>query len=300
MSKGRTLLTSLLWGAGVFSLLLSGAAGEPVSEPDKLVSLRDSWRRAKERDARPIKVNYLNALTKLRDRLTQQQAFGNAVLVQEEIKALTEGADREQEGGDDSGRPAVLATLCEKYDRDMARMREGNDRKYGEALKALRKRYAQAGELEAAMAVQAELGKLEEQTEPPDVSSSPWATIEVESSLGSVSVQLLTKGAERLSGGYRPPFTKVSKDLVGAHFLRVPWQSKSTMTVRVKISGDLLSISPSKESLESDAVDWRQTKTLVGGPYLTRVFRARVRQGDQFKVSGFELSLIAQEIALEK
>lgn len=134
-------------------------AQDSPNEPEKLASLREAWTRAKVRDARPIKEKYLNALTKLRDNLTERNRLDDAVLVRSEIKYLAKVAEEGEELP--TGGPAKLKELRKIYGREMERMAEGNDRKYVGALKKLGTSYSKARKLEAALAVRAEIEKVE-------------------------------------------------------------------------------------------------------------------------------------------
>lgn len=126
-------------------------------DPAKLLSLRESWKGAKERSLRPVKEKYLTALIKLRDDLTKQRRLEDAVQVREEIEVLTQGADPKSE---ETKMPIRLKSLRAVYDRETRRLDEMNDRKYASALKKLQDGYARKGELENALAVGKEISSL--------------------------------------------------------------------------------------------------------------------------------------------
>ena len=131
-------------------------AGDKASEPQKLTALRSSWKQAKERDARPVKGKYLNALIDLRKRLTQQGSLEGALLVRDEIEVLTQGKEREQPK-DGQGVPSRLTTLRATYERELARIDKVDDKKYVGALTAMQASFQKADKLDAALAIKREL-----------------------------------------------------------------------------------------------------------------------------------------------
>ena len=104
---------------------------------------------AKEKQARPIKEKYLNALIKLRGRLTKEGAVEDAVLVREEIEILTQGKERqlEKESRSDLGRLRGI------YERELATLEASLDKKYEVALGKLQRSFQNEKKLEAVLAV---------------------------------------------------------------------------------------------------------------------------------------------------
>ncbi|MFP6880943.1 MAG: hypothetical protein VCA34_08335, partial [Roseibacillus sp.] len=150
------------------------------------------------------------------------------------------------------------------------------------------------GQLEASLAVKIELEKMV-----PPVNESRYATLEISGAGGSVSVRDLIEGAERLSGGYKPKFNKVSEKLAETQYVRVPWQSKHNWKIKATSDGIVYTISPSEESLEATGKVWKRVHTAVDGPYLKRVFETRLERGDEIELAGYELSLIGKELVLK-
>lgn len=141
-----------MWLAGS---CLAALSQETPTEPPELMALQQSWAAAKEREARPLKEGYLNALTKLRDSLTQAGKLDEAILVRAEIEDLTGVAPRNETVVPE--RPAQLKSLNEIFRREMAAMTRENDRKYVAALKALKDRFEAASRLEDALRITREL-----------------------------------------------------------------------------------------------------------------------------------------------
>ena len=129
------------------------------SEPDKLVKLRDAWNGAKDREARPIKEKYYNALLSLRKQLTQQGNLGKALLVRDEIERLT-GVAEPSESEEEPTRPPEVERLRTVYERDLAEMEKNFDAKYVTALRNLEKGYRKEDALNHAIAVSKEIEKL--------------------------------------------------------------------------------------------------------------------------------------------
>lgn len=279
--------------------MLLRAEEASLAEPGKLTDLRDAWTQAKVRGARPIKEKYLEALIALRDRYTKQSRLGDAVLVRDEIKVLTEGREREKELDGEGAAPAELAALRATYDREIERMEAVNDRKYVAALKTMQRGFTTKGDLESVLAVKAELGRVEGRSESAD-GEHKYAAIELTSSIPNISVEKLEVGVERLSGGYRPTFSKVNEELEGTHFLRAPWQANHTLKVRAASSGAVLALSPSRLDFEGTKLEWKRSANLVEGAYIKYVYQAQVKRGDEFELSGGELSLVAKGIVLRK
>ena len=149
---------TLLLVAVVHSLAPAQDAGE--SEPEKLTALRTSWLNAKEREARPLKDKYLDALQKLRTQLTQRGNLEEAILVRAEIERLTQVAPKDTKPAEEGAlqkNSAELQRLRRVFDNEIARLERENDHKYETALDALQKSYERAGKLESALAVKQEL-----------------------------------------------------------------------------------------------------------------------------------------------
>lgn len=129
------------------------------AEPEKLVNLRESWTKAKGVGARPIKEGYLTSLINLRENFTKSNRLEGALLVREEIEILTQGKARDPEDDNTKG-PTQLLELRKSYQREMARLTATKDRIYLGALDKMQRRFSGQGQLEAAVAVKAEIDKV--------------------------------------------------------------------------------------------------------------------------------------------
>ena len=87
----RSFLKAMVYGSMIGGLV-SISSGE--ISPVELGKLRATWVEANERDAKPIKKKYLAALKALRTQLTQRGDLEGAVVVRNEIEALTKDGKR--------------------------------------------------------------------------------------------------------------------------------------------------------------------------------------------------------------
>ena len=276
---------------------LAGAASAEETEHEELENLRNSWLLAKDQGERPLREKYHQALIDLQKRLTRAQEFKEALHVRDEIELLTRGVHPAKKEADAGPVPPALVRLQETFDREMARMSAPLDTKYFAALKGLRNRSARAEKLSLASAAKNELARYR----PPDRErNATWAAIEVRCSTSRVAVKELTRGRARLSGRYRPGFSKFDSRLAGTRFLRVPWNESHTMRVTVTGTGYLLVYSCANLDLDKTRLMWRRAESLLEGPYLSHVYKAHVVRGDQFEIRGAEVAFLAKEIAASK
>lgn len=114
-----------------------------------------------------------------------------------------------------------------------------------------------------------------------------------------VSIQTLTPGVQRLSGGYKPRFSHVSPDLIGAQFLRVPWQSRPTHNITVTKQGYLYAYKI-HEWADRAKFPWERVPDAVGGAHHgSGADRIRVKAGDTFTIKSYETGVIASKIAVQ-
>jgi hypothetical protein len=114
-----------------------------------------------------------------------------------------------------------------------------------------------------------------------------------------VSIQTLTPGVQRLSGGYKPRFGHVAPDLVGAQFTRVPWQSRPTHNITVTKPGYLYTY---KIHGWADRIKfpWERVPDAVGGSHhKSGADRIRVKAGDTFTIKSYETGVIASKISVK-
>jgi hypothetical protein len=161
-----------------------------------------------------------------------------------------------------------------------------------------------AGNIEGAQAVDAEamhvnmrLDTLREEEE----ASASWFCKVIVSSSAALSVHEHRKGAERLSGGYRPIFEGVAEEVEGMMFTRVPWSKSPTNQVTAETSGCLYVFSISKETKVVGEVKKEAVTGLISGPHLGKVsvFRVTVKRGETFTCQGGECGVIARAISLK-
>jgi len=113
------------------------------------------------------------------------------------------------------------------------------------------------------------------------------------------SVQKLTPGVNRLSGGFSAAFSHVGIDLRGAQFLRVPWQSSSTHSVTVTKPGYLY-VYKISDFPGGDKSRWEGVPDALSGPYHgTGARRARVKNGEKLTIKGYEVGFVATKITPE-
>ena len=135
--------------------LISICSGE--TSPIELKNLRVTWGEANERDAKPIKKKYVAALETLRTQLTQRGDLEGAIVVRDEIEALTKDGKRPEAK---AGVPDKFISLQHTYERELKRVMGWNQKKYRTALEALQNRFKKKGDLEGALAIKRELAEL--------------------------------------------------------------------------------------------------------------------------------------------
>ena len=110
-------------------------------------------------------------------------------------------------------------------------------------------------------------------------------------------VRDLEKGSHRLRDA---DFAKLDfVDIPNAKFCVVGWKTKPSYRVRVVRSGQLYAMPRDFEFRAADMPieNWIKAGPVVKGPWISSVHRKLVYRGQTFEISGYELSLIAAEIA---
>jgi hypothetical protein len=117
--------------------LLTLQAQEPApEEPGELTGLRTAWIQADERDARPLKENYLVALQRLQEKLTGQGALDAAVAARDEIELLTKVVAPGESGEKPENAPEELVSLRAIFGRELRSIKAGTGRSMPKRLRA--------------------------------------------------------------------------------------------------------------------------------------------------------------------
>lgn len=205
--------------------MLSASFAEPSKEPDALSELRERWKKANEDSSRPIREKYLTALKKLQLQLTKQQKITAAVIVRAEIEVLSTAKAEDQHHLRDRDSVDELADLRRTFDREIRRVESANLDKYVGALKTMRSKFAEKGNLDAAFAVKKELGNVrpsEQESllkivDPYPGEKLAWAVRsskdyvqlgEVDVKVGKDSIRMASKKTGRIGSprNFSPPF----------------------------------------------------------------------------------------------
>ncbi len=130
-----------------FLLLVAGSSrSETPPLPGKLAALRESYHRAMERAAEPIRATYVQELRKLRDEYTKAGQLQPALAVDEELNALQPGAPTSGVDSTDGGGSSLgpdFAGVAVDGDRALLPLRQGEklfadgEMEWGEVPKAL-------------------------------------------------------------------------------------------------------------------------------------------------------------------
>jgi hypothetical protein len=195
-------------------------------EPEKLTKLREAWTQAKEREFRPIKENYLNALIKLRKQLTGQDNLAGALLVRDEIEFLTQGKERADDG-DGQGTPRQLSSLRSVYQVSIDKVVAENDQKYLAALEAMRSQFATAGDLEGALAIRNELELLRNRGAPQGAPEEDGVSL-----LGEW--QLIEKSGTRRPGVYMELHADGTFEVKGERQWSGTWKFSNATRTRIQ------------------------------------------------------------------
>lgn len=140
---------SLIMGFGVLTTAVAEQA-----EPERLMELRGSFEKAKERVMTPINARYLGQLEELRTILLQSNRLKDAVVVDVEIKRLK---GENAEGGSSNRLIPEFDRLKEASERDREAALTPLNERYVEELAKLKVGYAKAGDLEGTLAVDREM-----------------------------------------------------------------------------------------------------------------------------------------------
>ena len=139
----------------------AGISAEKDPEPPKLTELRASWAKACERDSLPVKQSYLTTLEELRDNLTRGGKLKEALGVSVEITKVKGEAHLEETKEPTTENNPALDLLRGKYQLQLATALRNNNAIYRNALESLKSTFAKAADLNAALAVKAELARLD-------------------------------------------------------------------------------------------------------------------------------------------
>ena len=163
------------------------------------------------------------------------------------------------------------------------------DEIYQKSLEGLLQKYIKKGDLEASILLRNLLGKTRN-----DLGRNKGlAEIKVSANV-EIAFKEMRKGRQRLSGGYRPGFDAFDDVIAESFFVRVPWQSKVKMDIKVEKSGNVFLIVGKKER-ESVPEYAEEVPKLVKGPYLDlyAFYRVYLEEGQELKLQGFEATVIA-------
>ena len=175
-------------------------------------------------------------------------------------------------------------------------------RAYRGRLEKLRVELTKNGAVDAAVAVDGEIGKIEKTLRGLALrigASKGLCAISITSNL-KVSIEELRAGAERLSGGYRPKFLTVAKEVEGAEFTKVPWTKTTSFEITAQEEGFIYLIRVPKDfdpPLLHERVD-----NPISGPYIYPRTTARIvlERGQKLKFTAGEGGIIAKQIKVTK
>jgi hypothetical protein len=170
MKTARILLVTLIFLGGHATAQESDNA-EPSknAEPRELADLRGSWKRATLREVDPINAKYMESLKALQDRFAKAAKLEDALAVKAEIDKLEAKDDDEgnaqesKPAADTKGEPKELTALRNTWKKSSAQAMSQFNRKYLDALKAMRDRFTRNANLDDASMVNVEISKLPDQ-----------------------------------------------------------------------------------------------------------------------------------------
>jgi hypothetical protein len=139
-----------------------------ASEPKELTDLRENWKKASLREIDPITTKYMVSLEALQDRYAKAARLDDALAVKAEITKIGE-KDKDGGGGNaDDNKPdpnakpesKELADLRSSWKKSGEQATASINKKYLDALKAMRDRFTRNANLDDARAVNDEIAKL--------------------------------------------------------------------------------------------------------------------------------------------
>lgn len=186
--------------------------------------------------------------------------------------------------------PFEVSVLEKKHAESIAKA----EREYIKALEKLKTRFMKRGDLDAANLVARMIGDAKALGS----GLGDLCQIRVTAST-TASAHTLVKNAPRLSGGYRPAFSFVSKAIEGAQFTRVPWRSRPSFKVEVERSGYLYLTGVSRNTFSEAGLSVAEVPDRIGGSYVGKLYAVHVTAGQSFECGGYESCLIASGITIE-
>jgi hypothetical protein len=239
---------------------------------------------------------------------------------------MAEVARLKKEGGVPEVKSGIgeVADLQEVYTKELGKLKTAKDeqivalaKQYDTALDKMERQLVSANELESALKVREERrrvgdnpevlaarkrlksGGQEDRTPSPTLlgpSESSMCEVEIAPSR-SLAIASLKKGAARLSGGFRPTFSHVDEELVGAQFTVSPWQSKHEIEVRPKSPGYLIVIG-GFGNREDFGGQQERVGRMLKSEHCDAPTKLLVKPGDKFVIKGHEIGVVARKIVV--
>jgi len=165
------------------------------------------------------------------------------------------------------------------------------------ALSNLQKKLTREGELQEAVAVQTEVKKYEPLS---GIAGNALASVEVSCSAKGAKVADLKIGQPRLFRLPSATFAKIDDSLENAKFIRLGWQHKSKMHLKIVSSGTVYFISPSKDWVIKNKGVIKEASGKIGGKWIRRVHTIETTIGDEIYLDGTEATFAAGAITIKK